>query len=422
MTKEQHSIRRVPLSRRDRGEEAREDVLYEREELHIEEPPASSWRRIFLWSITFLFLILLGFAVSTSFTGARVKVSPKTKTVMLNHEFTAETAEGAAIHFVALPIDETAEITLPADTVEKVSEKATGTIVIYNNFSEKPQRLIKNTRFETPNGLMYRIGSSITVPGKTEKSGKKLSGSIEASVTADAPGAEYNILLSDFTIPGFKSDPARFAAFYARSKTPMTGGFDGTVKVPSETALRAARASLRDALTEKVAKKDFLTPPRGHVFFRAAIQTKQESLPVKRSDGSVALVKERLTGAAYAFDRTAVLREIAKTAASEAGALPIDIPHLEDLVFEFKEPPGSDALGAKTIRFMLKGEVQVVWKYDEEKLRLALAGKEKDELAAVLSDFPAVEKADFIIRPFWSRSFPENPKKISIENSSVSER
>lgn len=422
MTKEQHSIRRVPLSRRDRGEEAREDVLYEREELHIEEPPASSWRRIFLWGITFLFLILLGFAVSTSFTGARVKVSPKTKAVTLNHEFTAEAAEGAAIHFVVLPIDETAEITLPADTVEKVSEKATGTIVIYNNFSEKPQRLIKNTRFETPNGLIYRIGSSITVPGKTEKSGKALPGSIEASVTADAPGAEYNILLSDFIIPGFKSDPARFAAFYGRSKTPMTGGFDGTVKVPSETALRAARASLRDTLAEKVVKKDFLTPPRGHVFFRAALQTKQESLPVKRSDGSVALVKERLTGAAYAFDRNAVLREIAKTAASEVGLAPIDIPNLEDLVFEFKEPPGGDPAGAKTVRFMLTGEVRVVWKYDEEKLRLALAGRERDELAAVLADFPAIEKADFIIRPFWSRSFPENPKKISIESSSASER
>lgn len=410
----------MPLSRRDRsGEGAVEDVLYEREELQIEEPPSSSWRRIFLWGITVLFLALLGFAVSTSFTGATVKVRPKAKVVAINHEFMAERADGAAIHVAALQINETADATLPADTVKKVSERATGAIVIYNNFSEKPQRLIKNTRFETPDGLIYRIGSSVTVPGKTVKNGKALPGSLEAIVTADAPGAEYNIPLSDFTIPGFKSDPVRFAAFYARSKAPMIGGFDGTVKVPSEAALLTARVSLQDALATKVAEKEYLPPPPGHVFFKGAFVTKRESLPINHADGNVAIVKEKLVWVAYFFDRDGVVRAVAKAALPEAVGASVGIPRLEDLVFEFTEPPLSDGVDAKAVRFTLRGNVQIVWKYDEEKLRLALAGRQKDELAEILSGFPAVERADFIIRPFWSRSFPKNPRKVSIEEVSA---
>ncbi len=419
MTKENRSIRRVPISRRERDDdETSEDVFYERDELQIEEPPSSSWRRIFLWGIVVVFLALLGFAVSTSFTGASVKVQPKTKSIVVDHEFTAQ-ADGAAIRFVALPVNETADASLPAAMTKKVSERASGTIVIYNNFSEKPQRLIKNTRFETPDGLIYRIGNSLTVPGKMVKNGKTLPGSIEAAVAADATGAEYNIALSDFTIPGFKNDPARFSGFYARSKAPMSGGIEGVVKVPEEAALIAAQTSLRNTLANRVGDKAYPPAPQGYVFFRGALLSRSESLPLRPASDSSVTVTERLAGTAFAFDRESVVKEIAKVALGAESASAVDIPRLEELAFEFRETPSNEGAGAKAVRFTLKGTVLIVWKYDHEKLRLALAGRERDELPEVLKDFPAIAKADFVIRPFWSRSFPRNPRKVSIETVSV---
>ncbi len=422
VTKEQRSIRRVPLPRKGRNSgEVDEDILYEREEFQIEEPSSSSpsWRRMVLWGVAFLFIILLGVALLTSFTGATVKATPKTKSVAVTSEFTAGRGNGAKLRFTVLPINETAETTIPADTSKKVSERATGTIIVYNNFSDKPQRLIKNTRFETRNGLIYRISNSITVPGKTKKDGRALPGSIEAAATADSPGVEYNIPLSDFTVPGFKTDVARFAGFYARSKTPMSGGIDGMVKIPSDAALLSARTSLRENLEKKVAKEKQSSVPPGYILFPGALITKHESLPPEPKDGSMAAVKEQVTGAAYLFKKDDIAKEIAVAAIPGFNNLPIEIPLMKNLAFEMKESPGGDLAQAQTIRFTLKGSAQIVWLYDVERLRIALLGKSKDDLSATLASFPTLENVEVVIRPFWSRSFPRNPKKISIETVPV---
>lgn len=421
-TKEHRSIRHVPLPRRGRGAgEIEEDLLYEREELQMEEPSPSSWQRIFLWSIAILFLLLLGFASLTSFTGATVRVTPKHRLVSLDYEFTAGAAEGAKLRFATLPIDETAEVIIPADTTRVVSEKASGTIIIYNNFSDKPQRFVRNTRFETKSGLVYRIGSSVNVPGKTLKEGKTIPGSLEAAVTADSPGADFNIPLSDFTLPGLKSDPARFAGFYARSKTIMNGGFEGTVKIPSDAALLAARNSLRETLGKKIASGKQSSVPSGYILFGGAFTTKYTSLSPEPKDAAMSVVREKATGAAYLFKIDDISKEIALAAILNSGNLPVDIPLLKQLVFEFKEPQSGDPMQAQTIRFTLKGAAQIVWRFDEKRLRFALAGKPKDELTSVLSSFPTIEKADFVVRPFWSRSFPKNPEKVSVEKIQITE-
>lgn len=393
------------------------DILYEQEELHIEElAPSSSWKRIFLWGITFLFLVLLGVALLASLTGATIKVTPKYALISVDYAFTAGRDAAAKLRFSVLPVNETAEMTIPADTAKKVSEKAAGTLIIYNNFSDKPQRLIKNTRFETQNGLIYRIGSSVTVPGKTIKDGRTLPGSLEAVVSADSPGTEYNIPLSDFTVPGFKSDKARFAGFYARSKTPMSGGFEGTVRVPSETALLSARASLRETLQKKIAKEKQSSVPPGYILFSGALSTKQASLPLEPREGLVsAVVKEQATGAAYLFKRDDIAQAIAIAAVPQFDNLPVEIPQLENLVFELTESPSGTPAEAQTLRFTLKGEVRIVWLFDEDKLRTALIGRPKNELTSALSAFSTIENAELVIRPFWSRSFPRNPKKILIE-------
>lgn len=416
LTRERKSIRHVPLANRSHhANEVDQDILYEREEFQIEESSPRSWRRIALWGIAFLFLILLGAALLTSFTGATVSAVPKTKLISVNYEFTASKGEGAKLRFISLPTSETAEIAIQADTTKKVSEKASGTIIIYNNFSNKPQRLIKNTRFETPEGLIYRIGSSVTVPGKTQNGVQSVPGSLETAVTADSPGAEYNIAQTDFTIPGFKTDPARFTSFYARSKTKISGGFDGVIKVPSDAALLSERAALRETIGKKIVEGKQSSVPQGYVLFNGAIATKSESMPPEAKEGNMSLIKEKITGAAFLFKTDDIAKEIATAAIPNFDNLPIEIPALKNLTFELKEPKGGDFVAAQTIRFTLKGEAQVIWVYDEYKLREALLGKPQGEIASILSDFPAIERADFVIRPFWSKKFPGNPKKISIK-------
>lgn len=422
MTKEERSIRRVPLPHSRKAEQGEEEsaLLYEREEFAVEESSPFSWGRIFLWGAACVFLILLGLALSTSFTGVTITITPKTELISVNHEFTASRDAAAKLLFQPVLIRETAETTIPADTTKKVVQKASGTVVVYNNFSDKPQRLIKNTRFETADGLIYRISQSITVPGKTVKNGRTIPGSVEAVVYANSSGKEYNIPLSDFTIPGFKSDKARFAGFYARSKTAMTGGFDGTVKIPSDEALTKARAALRADLDKRIAKKLQSAVPEGFILFDGARAVKNESAAPEERGAALATVRETATGAVYLFKREDLARAIAEAAfpAYTAGA-PVEVPELDTLVFRLKDPIGDTPAQTDTIRFTISGAARAVWLYDETKLRNALAGRPKSELALILASFPTIERVDLIMRPFWSRSFPKNPKKVSFERAEL---
>ncbi|MDO8619955.1 MAG: hypothetical protein Q7R64_01235 [bacterium] len=417
MTKEHRTIREVPLPRGRKHIDAVEEdsVLYEREEIELQEESSPlPWRKVLLWGAVVFFALILVVAFIASFSGATVSVLARSESITVHHEFTAS-KDGAKLRFQTLPINETAEVVIPADTSKKVLEKSKGTIVIYNNFSDKPQRLIRNTRFETPAGLIYRIDSSVTVPGRTLKDGKKVPGSIEATVFADSPGAEYNIPLSDFTIPGFKSDPARFSTFYARSKTPMTGGFEGIQHIPSESALVTARASLQKTLADKVTAKTstFVLPE--FILFPSALVTRSSSLAPEEREGGLSAVREKMTGTAYLFKREDLARAVASASLPTLSNLPIEMPDLGSLRFAFKEVPVGESAEVKSIRFTLDGSAKVVWLFDGEKLRDALAGKPKGELLKTLSSFPTVEKAELVIRPFWSRTFPNNPKKITVE-------
>ena len=420
MPREHRTIREVPLpSGRRRSDPAVDSILYEQEEEYeivTDERQGSPWRKIVLWTGAFCFLALVGVAFTTSFSGATVTVVPKATTVKIESEFTAS-REGAKLRFEALPISEIAEIAIPADTKKKVTERASGIIIVYNSFSEKPQRLVKNTRFETKNGLIYRIDASLTVPGKKAVDGKVVPGSVEAKVFADSPGAEYNIPLSDFTVPGFKTDPARFSGFYARSKTPISGGFDGVVTVPSEGALAKARASLRQTLANKIAGGGKVVVPPGYVFLEGALVTANESLPAPQEENGLSLIQEKVTGALYLFKTDELAKTIAATAIPDFNNLPVKIPNLKTLKFKLEELPTGNPIEARAIRFTLEGEAEIVWLYDAAKLKGALVGKEKGELLSILSKFPTIEKADLIIRPFWNQRFPSTMKKITIKEN-----
>lgn len=103
------------------------------------------------------------------------------------------------------------------------SKKATGKITVYNNYSTTPQRLILNTRFQSPDGRIYRLATSLMVPGKTIMNGKETPGSVDAVVIAEEEGAQYDIGPTRFTIPGYIGDP-RYESMYGVSMEEITTG------------------------------------------------------------------------------------------------------------------------------------------------------------------------------------------------------
>ncbi|TSC83861.1 MAG: hypothetical protein G01um101417_428, partial [Parcubacteria group bacterium Gr01-1014_17] len=271
-----------------------------------------------------------------------------------------------------------------------------------------------NTRFETLNGLIFRIPESIIVPGKTVSGGKTLPGSIETSVYADRAGADYNIGLSDFTVPGFKSSAERYAGFYARSKTAMNGGFVGVAPFVSPEKVSAARATLRKALEAKLASGAAEKVPSDSIMLPNGYSFKVTSEPEQETQDKKVSVTERGTLTAFVFKRDALASYIARRALLRYDNAPVVFETLEGLSFEFlnKSDFGKNADGR--VLFGLRGSGTVVWKLDEERLKQDLSGKLKSETVSVLASYPAIERSQVIIRPFWKKTFPDNAKKISV--------
>ena len=168
-----------------------------------------------IFSMFFALLLLAVFFIVNYFAIATIDVIPVQKSTVLGEDFYAtksETNQGLVFQFMSLEEIKSKEV--PATFEQKLQRKANGKVVIYNAYSATPQRLIKNTRLESADRKIFRINDSVVVPGVTTVKGEVVPGSVEVTVFADAPGKEYNIGTTNFTIPGFKGDP-RYTKFSA---------------------------------------------------------------------------------------------------------------------------------------------------------------------------------------------------------------
>ncbi|HMO78604.1 MAG TPA: hypothetical protein PJ997_00230 [Candidatus Paceibacterota bacterium] len=304
---------------------------------------------------------------------------------------------------------------IPAEKEEFVQSKASGTITIFNEYSDRPQTLIRNTRFESPNGLIYRIQESITVPGYRIVDGNKIPGSIDAVVFADENGEKYNINLVDFTIPGFKGQE-QFNSFYAKSKTPMTEGYNGIRKiVDSEVLSRSSQqliSELKSALILEITNqisKEFIAifDDNSFVFNNVRQTNSADGRSVDISvDGKLSI---------KVFNKIALSNEIAKnTIIDYRVGQDVLIQDIDSVIFTIKKLEDStNLLSSETID--VNQNMTFVWQIDIENFKKTMAGKTKNDLGLVLSNFPAITKGSATISPFWKKTFPVDIKNINLQ-------
>ncbi|PJE74299.1 MAG: hypothetical protein COV01_02265 [Candidatus Taylorbacteria bacterium CG10_big_fil_rev_8_21_14_0_10_41_48] len=355
-------------------------------------------------------IVLLGIIVSNIFHSAKVSVTPRTLVADINTNLSAKkNAGGADLPFIPLSISKEGSVTVKASGEEQVDKKASGTIVVFNDYSSASQRLIKNTRFETPEGLIYRIDQSITVPGK--KNG--IPGSVEAIVYADETGEKYNAGLKDFTIPGFKGDP-RYSSFSAKSKpsAPLAGGFSGVMKVVSDADRKSAQAEIEKGLKAELLKEAEASLSGDSVLFDNAYLITFMPLPQENLANNQVTIKEEGTISGFVFNKETLSSFVARSTIKDYKNEPILIENISDLSFSPKKEihPATDS----DIAFTLSGNAHFVWIYDEEGFKQALSDKSRDEVPAAIKAFPVIEKIDISMSPFWRRSFPSDTSRITI--------
>lgn len=376
---------------------------------HVHKGGKGMWTVALLSVFSLAFILILIFA-KTTVTLDLKKVSFKVEDLKLLAEGDAEAEASFRFSTVSLKTEDV--ISVEASGKKDVAIKATGTVLLYNNFSTAPQQLIAGTRLEDPNGLIFKLQSPVTIPGKKTVSGKSVPGSVEVKVIASEAGEKYNINLTDFTIPGFKGT-AKFNGFYGRSKTNMTGGMFGTVAVVDTKVLEDARATLRSTLTQKAIEKVKAELPEGFVFPKGSFTTTFTSFePINGEEGK-ASVKEEVTIEAFVFKQENLLEVLAKELNVTLVADQKPLPDFSSLSVSSVSTDATKAL------FVFSGAVRSTYFLDHQGLKNMIAGKSKKEVPKILAGIPIIEKAQLVVSPFWFRKVTSNLDKIFIQENKI---
>jgi len=382
--------------------------------------PANKFPRRRLWGFGILGLLIVVFAVLSFFNGATLSYVPKTTNLTFSNEaYSAyKTGDKAPLYsIVKISVDDGVEV--PVSGEKQVSRKASGQIVVYNNDTTTSQRLIATTRFETTDGLVYRIEDPIVIPGKKTVNGKTEPGSIEVTVYADEAGENYNTGLSDFTLPGLKGS-SKYDTIYARSKTPMSGGFVGVEKVVSDSTLAKTKDELETSLRSKLVAEATAQVPDDLILIPSLSSFSFEDLPQSAaSSQNNVIINRRGNLNGVMFKKSDLSKQLAIKKISLSDEDVVGIKDFSSLSFSFIGTPPANILLADEINFMVSGSATLVWKTDEVSLKSDLVGKKKGDMPSILNNYPTIESASATIRPFWSRSFPDLASLIEIKEIPV---
>lgn len=373
------------------------------------------WKRFLVWGIAALAVLGLIFVVASMFKSTSVVITPRTHPLVLTEDvpLTAYPAssENASLGSLAYNVFETfydVETAIKANGFTEVEEYAMGLVTVYNEYSASPVRLIKNTRFETPSGLIFRIRDSIVIPGKRTAG----PGTMTVTVYADAPGEKYNISAVDkLTLPGLKGGDM-FTKVYAKSAHAFQGGFIGSKPKIADSDLKVAQAKLRGELEEKAHAGALAASQPGTVVFPQLLMITFESqTPKEGTDGS-AIVRERAVAKIPVFSEDLFAKVLAVAVRADVQNATVHLDKTSGIHIRSISSAGVPEYGTSPIDFLVSGSALIIWDVDTKALGDALRGRAKSSFQNVISTFPSIETADAFIRPFWRSTFPDDASAI----------
>lgn len=374
-------------------------------------------KRVITSAVAVTVIIVAGFVVNVMLGGADVTIYPKVKDISVQSDLTAYTNPPAnMLGYELLTLEATSEKQVKASGKEKVSKQSEGKIFVYNTKSTVPQRLIKNTRFETTKGLIFRIKESIEVPGaKKDEKGNLTPGSISADVFSDGTGDQYNIPPQRFTVPGLKNTD-QYDNVYAESTSQFAGGFEGDKYIIDDTELSTAKQALNLELRNTLLERLKTERPAGFVIYDDSVTFAFDTLPAAEYGDSLATIKEKARLQVPMFKESDLSSFLAKSTIPDYSGEIVTLKDPKTLTFAYDNATTttSDIAGNTELSFTLKGTTRLIWKIDEKKLQSDLVSLKRADATKVLGGYAAIREAKADVRPFWKSNFPSNVKDISI--------
>lgn len=370
--------------------------------------------RKLMWILAILALLVVGALALVSLRMTSVTVIPRMHAVLFDDSsvFTAYPQIAAAAGTLPYTV-ETVEIE-DSDSVQsngsvQASDKASGLITVFNDYSSSPQRLIKNTRFEATGGLIFRAPSDIVVPGKTAAG----PGQVTITVVADQPGQQYNVgPIARMTLPGLKSTADMYAKIYAQSSAAFSGGFVGEKPGVAQADLDRAIAAIRSRIEGKAREAAEKLASDSAVVFVDLMQIRYEESPAIEGTGESVRVVQKATISIPVFPADIFARIVALSVSSDIDDAAVSLVPGEG--YGARLISASSTFGVDALQFGLIGAADIVWQIDETALAEALAGRDQSSFQTIVTNINGIQEARARIEPFWSGTFPSDPADIRI--------
>jgi len=383
-------------------------------------------RRKGVWLITTLGIVVLivvaAFLASTYFSRAVFTITPKTASVSVNASHVVKYASSSAagdLTYEVITMKGSDSVIVPATDGPAVSTKAEGNVILFNAFSASSIRLIAGTRLANDSGLVYRLKSSVVIPGYTKPSGSVIAGSVAVRIIADQAGSEYNISrsdsLSDFKIVAYKGS-SKYDSVYARLTSDVVGGYVGTKKNVSQATLASSTAALKSAITTSLLTQIRSSVPTGYVMYDSSYSSSFTAPEVGGTDKGKATIT--LNGTVYGIilKETDLVSKLAGVQTVQSfGDFGYVVAGLKNLSFNISNIKDFAPDKKGTLIILLKGDMKLIGNIPVTKLKADLAGKSLAESQTVLKTFSQViENADGELVPPWSK-IPSDEDRIIVK-------
>ena len=301
----------------------------------------------------------------------------------------------------------------PASGKKFKEESARGIIRVYNENSTQPQALVAGTRFISEDGKIFLLEKAVSIPGGKMEGRKLVSGSLDVSVKATAPGEDYNIGPSKFSLPGLVGSPL-YTKIHGESLQPMIGGALREVAVVQEKDITAAREQLVESLKAQ-AMKSLLTkiPPQFQILPDSLLATVVEDNSLVKPEAELEqftyTAKIRVAMHGFHKDDADILAKhllSAHLAASQT---------INEKTLRIDYQMSKDAADTGVVPITVHISADQYEKVDSLIVARRLKGLSINQLQQLMGEFPFLARAQLSLWPFWISRVPQDREKVNLE-------
>lgn len=369
-----------------------------------------------------ILLILLFVLASTAFTKATITVTTTSTPVSLNTNLTASggaktlDVAGKVIPSVLKTSNQTATQQATATGTKNLGDKAGGSVSMTaqkcsGNPFVAPDDVPAGTGVSS-GGLGFITQSSVSFHG-TGVSGNcfTYAGNASVNITAQSPGAKYNLQNATFTVPGRSDVSASGSA---------SGGSDNNVTVLQQSDVDAAAAKVGSSNAAGF-EQNFQNQlaSQGYYVFTTTMQAATPATTANPAVGQQATTAQVTITITYSV--LAVQKSDLTTFVTDA---------LNKQIDQKKEKiSDSDVLNGLTIAIqnqnqadatlVLSKNTTAVPILDAQSIKSFAAGKKSGDIQTYINTYPGVKNVDVSYSPFWISKAPKSPAKIKIVQKQV---